>query len=66
MGCYFEKANSDRIYQIAMMDKEAGTRLFKGVTFAMQSLNQDTLDASKRLNLKTEESFNLLTQISRG
>jgi radical SAM superfamily enzyme YgiQ (UPF0313 family) len=48
------KANSDRIYEIAMMDKEAGTRLFKGVTFAMQSLNQETLDASKRLNLTTE------------
>jgi len=54
------KANSDRIYQIAMMDKEAGTRLFKGVTFAMQSLNQDTLDASKRLNLKTEEALTYL------
>ena len=27
------KANSDRIYEIAMLDKEAGTRLFKGITF---------------------------------
>ena len=42
------------------MDKEAGTRLFKGVTFAMQSLNQETLDASKRLNLKTEEALTYL------
>lgn len=54
------KANSDRIYEIAMLDKEAGTRLFKGVTFAMQSLHQDTLDASRRLNLKYDAAFEYL------
>lgn len=54
------KANSDRIYEIAMLDKEAGTRLFKGVTFAMQSLNKDTLDATKRLNLKQDEALEYL------
>lgn len=54
------KANSDRIYEIAMLDKEAGTRLFKGVTFAMQSLHKDTLDATKRLNLKQDEALEYL------
>lgn len=54
------KANSDRIYEIAMMDKEAGTRLFKGITFAMQSLNKDTLDATKRLNLKQDQALEYL------
>jgi hypothetical protein len=54
------KANSDRIYEIAMLDKEAGTRLFKGITFAMQSLNTDTLDATKRLNLKQDEALTYL------
>lgn len=54
------KANSDRIYEIAMLDKEAGTRLFKGVTFAMQSLHQETLDASRRLNLKYDAAFEYL------
>ena len=54
------KANSDRIYQIAMLDKEAGTRLFKGITFAMQSLHEETLDATKRLNLKQDEALTYL------
>ena len=54
------KANSDRIYELAMLDKEAGTRLFKGVTFAMQSLHQETLDASRRLNLKYDAAFEYL------
>jgi len=54
------KANSDRIYEIAMLDKEADTRLFKGVTFAMQSLHSDTLDATKRLNLKQDEALEYL------
>ena len=54
------KANSDRIYEIAMLDKEAGTRLFKGITFAMQSLHGPTLEASKRLNLKQDEALEYL------
>jgi putative methyltransferase len=54
------KANSDRIYEIAMLDKDAGTRLFKGITFAMQSLHEDTLDATKRLNLKQDEALEYL------
>ena len=54
------KANSDRIYEIAMLDKDAGTRLFKGITFAMQSLHKDTLDATKRLNLKQDEALTYL------
>ena len=43
-----------------MLDKAAGTRLFKGVTFAMQSLHQETLDASRRLNLKYDAAFEYL------
>lgn len=54
------KSNSERIYEIAMLDKEAGTRLFKGVTFAMQSLHTDTLDATKRLNLKQDRALEYL------
>lgn len=51
------KANSENIYRIAKMDHEAGTRLFKGVTFAMQSLNSETQKASKRVNLKLNEAL---------
>lgn len=54
------KSNSERIYEIAMLDKEADTRLFKGVTFAMQSLHEETLDATKRLNLKQDRALEYL------
>jgi putative methyltransferase len=46
------KNNTERIKQIALADKEAGTQLFKGITFAVQSMNKPTLDATKRFNLK--------------
>ena len=46
------KNNTERIKQIAIADKEAGTQLFKGITFAVQSMNKPTLDATKRFNLK--------------
>lgn len=45
------KANSQRIYEIAKMEKDSGTGLFKGVTFAMQSFNSDTLIATDRFNV---------------
>jgi len=56
------KTNSENIYQIAKMDKEAGTRLFKGVTFAMQSLNPTTQQASKRVNLKSNEALTYMNK----
>ena len=56
------KANSENIYKIAKMDKEEGTRLFKGVTFAMQSLNLSTQQASKRINLKSNEALEYMTK----
>jgi hypothetical protein len=46
------KNNPDRVRDIALMDKQAGTRLFKGITFALQSLNTESLSASKRFNLR--------------
>lgn len=54
------KTNSENIFKIAMLDKQAGTRLFKGITFAMQSLNQETLSATERLNLKQKEALEYL------
>lgn len=45
------KSNSQRIYEIAKMEKDSGTGLFKGVTFAMQSFNSDTLIATDRFNI---------------
>jgi radical SAM superfamily enzyme YgiQ (UPF0313 family) len=45
------KSNHDRVRRIAELDKAAGTRLFKGVTFAVQSLNKETLNSVERFNL---------------
>ena len=56
------KTNSENIYQIAKMDKDADTRLFKGVTFAMQSLNVATQKASKRVNLKSNEALTYMNK----
>lgn len=49
------KNNVDRNFQIAMMNKQSGADIFKGVTFAMQSFNGSTLTASERFNIKLEE-----------
>jgi radical SAM superfamily enzyme YgiQ (UPF0313 family) len=46
------KNNSARVQKIALMDHTAGTKLFKGITFAFQSFNADTLNAVKRFNLQ--------------
>jgi radical SAM superfamily enzyme YgiQ (UPF0313 family) len=45
------KSNHERVRRIAELDKQAGTKLFKGVTFAVQSLNKETLKSVERFNL---------------
>ena len=45
------KNNVDRNFEIAMMNKAGGVNIFKGVTFAMQSFNDATLQASERFNI---------------
>ena len=48
------KSNSERIFEIAKIEKDAGTNLFKGITFAMQSFNENSLSATSRFNLKKD------------
>jgi radical SAM superfamily enzyme YgiQ (UPF0313 family) len=48
------KNNSERIQDIALLDKKENTKLFKGITFAMQSRNSTTLTAIERFNLDEE------------
>jgi radical SAM superfamily enzyme YgiQ (UPF0313 family) len=55
------KNNAARVEKIALMDKQAGTKLFKGITFAFQSFNTDTLNAVKRFNLQDATVRNSLT-----
>lgn len=48
------KNNSERIFEIAKIENREGTKLFKGVTFAMQSFNQSTLSATSRFNINQD------------
>ena len=48
------KNNSERIQDIAILDKKENTRLFKGITFSMQSRNTNTLTAVDRFNLDND------------
>jgi hypothetical protein len=45
------KNNQERIKKIATADKENDTKLFKGITFALQSLNEKSLKSIERFNL---------------
>lgn len=56
------KSNSQKIYEIAKMEKTSGTNLFKGVTFAMQSFNQDTLSATDRFNIDEKTANEYLSR----
>jgi putative methyltransferase len=46
------KNNPERVQRIVMLDKVANSRLFKGVTFAMQSLDPETLGVISRFNIR--------------
>ena len=48
------KNNNDRIQDIAILDKKENTKLFKGITFSMQSRNTNTLAAIERFNLDND------------
>lgn len=48
------KNNQDRIKRIATIDKQNDTKLFKGITFAVQSLNEATLKSIDRFNLSED------------
>jgi len=45
------KNNQERIKKIATLDKVNDTKLFKGITFALQSLNEKSLKSIARFNL---------------
>lgn len=45
------KNNVERNFDIALLNKKSKANIFKGITFAMQSFNADTLNATDRFNL---------------
>jgi len=55
------KNNPDRVQRIVMLDKAANTRLFKGVTFAMQSMDPTTLDVISRFNIRDNATYEAMS-----
>jgi putative methyltransferase len=51
------KNNVDRVRDIVMLDHRAGSRLFRGVNFSMQSLDATALEKSRRFNLTESVQF---------
>ncbi len=45
------KHSNQKTLEMALLDKVSKTRLFKGVTLALQSLNEKSLSATRRYNL---------------
>jgi len=45
------KNNAERNFEISMLNKQRNANIFKGVTFAMQSFNEETLKRTERFNL---------------
>lgn len=56
------KNNPARVYEIAKLDHEHNTRLFRGITFSLQSLNDRTLSATKRFNLQNSEVYEYMAR----
>lgn len=58
----FAKNNYNRIFNIALENKLAKTNLFKGITFAYQSTDNNVLKAIDRFNLDALKSQELLAK----
>lgn len=56
------KAQPERLFRIAKLDRDTNAQIFKGVTFALQSLNIIAQEKSKRTNLKSEQVMHYLTK----
>lgn len=54
------KSNNRQVYEIAKMDHDAGTELFRGVTISVQTLNNKTEESIKRKNIKNEKLFSYI------
>lgn len=55
------KNNPDRVQRIVMLDRSAGTRLFKGITFAMQSMDPSTLSTISRFNIRDGATYEAMS-----
>jgi radical SAM superfamily enzyme len=56
----YAKNNPDNLLAMAGLDQEYNTRLIRGITIALQSMNTPTLSAIKRFNLVPEKQQQLI------
>lgn len=65
MDATFAKNAPDRVLEICRRDREAGTNLIRGVTVALQSLNDRTLTGIQRFNLIPQKQARLITGLKK-
>jgi len=56
----FAKNSPERLLAMAQIDQEYDTRLLRGITIALQSMHQPTLNSIKRFNLIPEKQQQLI------
>ena len=61
----YAKNAPERILEMAKIDNAAGTELIRGITFAYQSINPETLTAVKRFNLVPEKQLKLIQELKK-
>lgn len=59
----YAKNAPERIIEMAKIDAEHDTQLIRGITVALQSNNQQTLNAIKRFNLIESKQASLISQL---
>jgi hypothetical protein len=59
----FAKNAEDRVLEMAIIDKQHNTNLIRGITVAMQSNNQQTLNVIKRFNLTPAKQLDFLRKM---
>jgi len=59
----YAKNAPDRLWAIAKIDHRFGTKLIRGITFAYQSNNTETLSAIKRFNLVPDKQYQLIKKL---
>lgn len=59
----YAKNAPDRLLEMAKIDQQANTNLIRGLTIALQSLNEKTLKAIRRFNLVEQRQVDFLKEL---
>lgn len=65
MDATYAKNAPERLLKIALIDNQYGTKLIRGLTVALQSLNSNTLNSIKRFNLIDAKQAELISGLKK-